>query len=329
MLNTLFLTVCTCISSGCGKTALSNDVGRFKNTTNEVIIKAANDYTYKNYALSYSQYQSFVKQKLIQHAKDNSSFDSDKISSIECLIRKDPFYVNAEYLDSIFLKSADIKNDSSDGALNLRAINISKREDVKKLFSPQTIDSRILTIDFNNIYVEPDGLGGSSSAESVNGASENQPVSEQEIDADTVRLPILPYHSESVSSSFGGKIDGCDFFGILCSKDACVNIYDVLAGFLNNQMVYRASGSGTPFEVIFAAFNALSTVTAAGAAAAALISGVIAKITIVGMIIGLVGAACIGTLVAMIVFGFLGKGFAVGWKIHADFSWEWFCGSLD
>jgi hypothetical protein len=50
---------------------------------------------------------------------------------------------------------------------------------------------------------------------------------------------------------------------------------------------------------------------------------------IVGMIIGLVGAACIGTLVAMIVFGFLGKGFAVGWKIHADFSWEWFCGSLD
>jgi hypothetical protein len=50
---------------------------------------------------------------------------------------------------------------------------------------------------------------------------------------------------------------------------------------------------------------------------------------IVEMIIGLVGAACIGTLVAMIVFGFLGKGFAVGWKIHADFSWEWFCGSLD
>ncbi len=47
------------------------------------------------------------------------------------------------------------------------------------------------------------------------------------------------------------------------------------------------------------------------------------------MIISLVGAACIGTLVAMIVFGFLGKGFAVGWKIHADFSWEWFCGSLD
>ena len=82
-----------------------------------------------------------------------------------------------------------------------------------------------------------------------------------------------------------------------------------------------------------------------------MISGVIAKITsalstlwaefcalftaggplgfIVGMIIGLVGAACIGTLVAMIVFGFLGKGFVVGWKIHADFSLEWFCGSLD
>ena len=45
--------------------------------------------------------------------------------------------------------------------------------------------------------------------------------------------------------------------------------------------------------------------------------------------IGLIGAACIGTIVAMIVYGFLGKGFAIGWKIHNIFWWEWFCGDLN
>ena len=29
------------------------------------------------------------------------------------------------------------------------------------------------------------------------------------------------------------------------------------------------------------------------------------------------------------VYGFLGKGFAIGWKIHNIFWWEWFCGDLN
>lgn len=41
------------------------------------------------------------------------------------------------------------------------------------------------------------------------------------------------------------------------------------------------------------------------------------------------GAACIGTVVSMIVYGNLGKGFAVGWKIHNIFWWKWFCGDLN
>lgn len=42
-----------------------------------------------------------------------------------------------------------------------------------------------------------------------------------------------------------------------------------------------------------------------------------------------IDASCIGTIVAMIVYGFLGKGFAIGWKIHNIFWWEWFCGDLN
>ena len=43
---------------------------------------------------------------------------------------------------------------------------------------------------------------------------------------------------------------------------------------------------------------------------------------LVGLIIGLVGAACIVTLVTMFVMGAQGKGFAVGWKVYNLFNWK-------
>lgn len=52
---------------------------------------------------------------------------------------------------------------------------------------------------------------------------------------------------------------------------------------------------------------------------------------IIGLVIGLLGAAFIGTLIAMIVYGYLSKGFAIGWKMHSIrvWNWEWFCGNLN
>lgn len=115
--------------------------------------------------------------------------------------------------------------------------------------------------------------------------------------------------------------------------------------------MYQASGNGSPFKIMIEAFKTLSAATAIGTALATLVAGVIATVTgalssvwtsfcalftsggptgvILGLIIGLIGAACIGTVVSMIVYGYLGKGFAVGWKIHNIFQWEWFCGDLN
>ncbi len=46
--------------------------------------------------------------------------------------------------------------------------------------------------------------------------------------------------------------------------------------------------------------------------------------------IALLGVACISTIVAMIVYGYLGKGFAIGWKTPTIFpwTWEWYCGEV-
>lgn len=40
-------------------------------------------------------------------------------------------------------------------------------------------------------------------------------------------------------------------------------------------------------------------------------------------------SACIVTLVAMFVFEYLKKGFAIGWKVHNIFNWEWYCGEFE
>lgn len=51
---------------------------------------------------------------------------------------------------------------------------------------------------------------------------------------------------------------------------------------------------------------------------------------LIGLVVVLLGAACIGTIVAMIAYGYLGKGFAIGWKMYTIWvwDWEWFCGDI-
>lgn len=50
---------------------------------------------------------------------------------------------------------------------------------------------------------------------------------------------------------------------------------------------------------------------------------------IVGLIIALVGIACIATFATMLVMGYFGKGFAGGWKVYNIFDWKWYCGEAN
>lgn len=169
-----------------------------------------------------------------------------------------------------------------------------------------------------------------------------------ENEVNTQRLPILPVNSNNISTPVSGKVDEVNFFDLLCSKDACVTLYNLFADWLNNKTMYVASGTKTPVSVITDAFMLLmkSTVITSGiiTSTIATITGAFAALwaqfcalfsnggivgVILGIIIALLGIACIGAIVTMIVYGFLEKGFAIGWKIHHIFSWEWFCGELN
>ncbi|MGM9813586.1 MAG: hypothetical protein ACI32C_01550 [Candidatus Enteromonas sp.] len=48
----------------------------------------------------------------------------------------------------------------------------------------------------------------------------------------------------------------------------------------------------------------------------------------IGVIIALLVSACLAIIITMVVHGYIGKGFAVGWFIHSLFDWEWYGGDL-
>jgi len=160
-------------------------------------------------------------------------------------------------------------------------------------------------------------------------------------------LPVLSYNPSAPSTTLTGQVDGCSFIGLICNKEACISIYNVFAGFFNKQIMYKVSNSGSPLNLISEAFNTLKSI----AVPSALVVGtIIAELTgflsslwaqfialftagglpgiILGSVIGLIGLACIATITAMIVFGYLGKGFAIGWKVHNIFWWESFHGYI-
>lgn len=154
-------------------------------------------------------------------------------------------------------------------------------------------------------------------------------------------LPKMACNTSNFSSSVAGRVGGCYFLGIIVSKDACVGFYNFLVDLFNG-IAARVNGG----EIIPGVIGILSAVVAAikgGSAgtittaltnflklfwkeyAALLTSGPLG--IILAALIALVAALVIFIVVNMIVWGRKGSGFAVGWKIHNIFNWEWYYGA--
>lgn len=346
-LGTLALTVSTCLSGGCGQLSESNCVTNIKEDANEIILRAANDFNYDNYDLTYDEHQSFTKQKLYCYALENGLFAKDELDSLKQTIVSGDDFVKFGDVEKLFVNEPTSESDVTKATIGIKSEKLYKDFENASISDAASIDGKIVSNNYTNICFDL-CEGGASAA--GNNEDEDNLNSESNADQRIFELPILNCDANNISASISGKVDGVDFFGILCSKDACINLYNAIANWANNQIAYRASGSSSPAKIIVEAFRTLATTTAIGAALATIIAGVIGTITgalsslwaefcalfaaggpigvIIGLIIGLIGAACIGVIVAMIVYGYLGKGFAIGWKIHHIFRWEWFCGDL-
>ena len=210
----------------------------------------------------------------------------------------------------------------------------------KPIIRDDVINSNITDIVINHDYGD---TGGSKVDDDSKSDSDNNSKTDNTQNEKLDLLPIYNYDQNHVTSTTNGTLDGVFFLGIMASRDACINFYNVIANFLNNQVMYSASGTKGPVGIIIESLKVLAPATMATVTAALIsyFSGIwntfISMFSapagpigwIVGSIIALIGAACISTLVAMFIMGYQKKGFAIGRKVHNIFNWEWYCGKAN
>ncbi len=327
------LTIFTCIS-GCSNIANSVIYEALKEKTTTIINAASNAYDYSNYNLSTNEETSLLKQKLLKYYKDNDYLNSNEINSLEKIIKSSSDYTYFPDLDSLFinennLESSNILNESKEILKNIVKIedpnqyNISKSRIINQIYLP-----KISLTSLNSNFSVYNGNGGSSPCD---------------------EFPIFDYNEDEVSYYSSGKIDNTNFMGIICSKDACVSLYNLVAGFFNNlgnNNVNNAKGIGS---IILEALKSLDTVACASASLIAAAStkiatalstifskimiffqsftGIIGKI--IAVILLLVGASCIYVISRMIVAGYNSKGYAIGWKMKGLFNFSWYNGETN
>lgn len=361
LLGSLALTISTCLSDDCGQIATANRVAEIKESAVELVQETVNSFDYSDYDLSFSEQESFSKQKLLSYAKENQLFTVDVLNNLQSLIESDSNFVYFDNVDELFIRKSYANPIIVNEKINTIGSKLNKKISEISVVDKVAIDRDVvINNNFTDICFNVGETGGSSGSSSDSGSDSSNEVDIEEIPEKTTeeeicKLPTVPCDSNKISTSANGKVNGVDFFGLLCSKDACANLYNAFAGWINKQAMYQSGNGITPFKIITEAFKDLSLVAGTaiiGAAVLTKINAIIGTMTgavsniwasftslftaggpigiLIGLVITLLGAACIGTIISMIVYGYLGKGFAIGWKMHTIWvwDWEWFCGDV-
>lgn len=337
----LFLTFATSLG-GANSLAQANQLEALQNEADEIIERASAEFIYEE-AFQLGEAFGVTKQKLFEFYEENELLDSDYLEALrtnlendnqetEITIAESPLakYLVAEDRTKTFMSHIDdfnIQSAVSDLSLN------SRPWDTTFQFGDAVSTSKY------TITPSP-STGSPSTPSSSSSSSSNSSSSSQSSNSAVIVLPIKPYNEDHVATIAGGKLDGVTFVGLMFSRDTCVAFYNKVAGWLNNQVIYSSSPTGGPATMIINALMlsapamALATIaklteyfTGIWSTWCSYLGGVGGPVGIaIALIIGLVGAACIATLITMLVMGYNGKGFAIGWKVPNIFKWKWYCG---
>lgn len=343
-MTSLVLALSTTLSGGCGTISNTNRIASIKENAIEIVEKAAEIYDFSDYLeLTTNEQESLVKQKILEYNEENKLVDEEYIVALKKQLKEDDRFTYFENIGNLFVKqditkSALIENDvlCSDLIYDLSHSSINDKE----IIIDKTINSNITDIAISHDYGD---TGGSQVGDESNGDFNGNPESCNSQNEEQKFLPIYNCDQNHVTNTINGTLDGIFFLGIMVSRDACINFYNVIANFLNNQVTYSASGVKGPVAMIIEYLKLLAPATMATVTSAlifyfsglwntfiSMFSAAAGSIGwIVGAITALIGAACISTLVTMFIMGYQKKGFAVGWKVHDIFNWEWYCGEAN
>lgn len=322
--SSLILTAVTTLS-GVNNVAKANKIEILKQNSIEIIQKASTEFEFDVIGSNINDQFQITKEKILSFYEENNLLNDDYIEAMKTkVVEDDSFQItNIESYELYSFDKISIKNMIND----IREISIVENNNNLRFKSGNFQIPAEIFSDLNN----KDKSGSNQNDNQQDGTATFQQT-----------LPILEYNSSNVTSTVGGKVDGVNFVGIIANRDSCIGLYNTVARFLNNQVMYGASGIKGPASMIIETLLTLTPalVTTVISALVGYFSGLWSSFCslfasggpigiVVGLIIGLVGAACIATLVTMFVMGAQGKGFAVGWKVYNLFNWKWYCGEAN
>lgn len=323
-ITSLAIIVSTCLSGPCLPLATSYQLEEINNSAYEIVEYAKDHFDYSNYDLTYDEQQSLIKQKIYNFAKSNKVLSSEQLEYLKKEIVSSFDFTYFDDIDSLFVKDNILESPS-----------ISKEDFNHPLTNMIKLNDKAITNKFSNSTLDLSGGSNDGTISSVDKA---------------YKLPLLYCNEDNISVSFNGNIDGTHFIGIICSKDACVSLYNLFAGFINSKATRPSNMGNGLFETIVVGFEYLETKKFFGPIASKVlelietIKGALLSIwnsfislieygdivcKVVGAIIGVIGAICIAVIAAMIVYGYLGKGYYIGWMVYNLFSWHFVSGELD
>lgn len=318
---TILLTIGISLSGGCGNLSNAERIEAMKASSVRLVQKASQSFDYSGFSLNEGEQRSFIQQKLYSFAKENELYSEEPLAALQNTIVDDPNYV--DFSTSFFRPEVSIPSVNS----SFLAESLHWFSEAGSFSFETTTPSKSKPINKDESFKGYDGSGGGVST-----------------------LPKKDFELTALNVSFSSSIHSRPFFGIFASKDACIALYNFLADFLNDQVMYHYSGSGSLASNIISAIKYLSSPEIAPSALPALVASTIASITaqlssffsgflafippadpvsiLLGIVLAVFVAAAVAVVVAMAIYGYLGKGFAVGWYINGLFEWEWFCGEL-
>jgi hypothetical protein len=330
--SSLVLTISTCIS-GCSSIANGIIYESLLEKATTIINAASNGYDYSDYDLSSNEESSLIKQQLFEYYQNNGYLTTSEINTLNQSIKSSSDYTYFPNLDTLFI--------NQDNYESLNTLNECKEifKDIVKTDNPYSynVSTTLITRSLDLPKISLSSLNSNFSIYSDNNGGSS-----------TNKFPILEYNEDNVSYYSSGKIDNTNFMGIICSKDACISLYNLIAKFFNNMGNNNVNNSKGIGGIILEALKSLDTVgcastaiiAAASTKIATALSSIFSKIMlflqsfsgivtkIVSIIISIIGIACIVILSFMCVLGYMKKGFAIGWKIYGFLNFKWFCGMV-
>lgn len=311
----LILTFTTCVNSGLPGDPRYNLINSISETSNQIIEEFSESLDFSDYSLTFEQSESLVVQKLFEFAKDKQLLGASDILIVNRAITLSPTYYEVDNIDSVYLKE-EVDSDAFYSNIDTWSDDFLDDLSLLSQLDEPSIDGSVRT------YIPEPG------------------IEDDDKELEPFIMPRRSYQGLDTSVTLGGKIDGYDFFGIICSPGACICFYDILAETIN-----QVGDENSLFNNVRNTFEQLSLIAPESIMATSYttVIGLITQLVnyiknLIGSILAVLKNNPIGKIILAVIFiligivawilcvmftaGFLGKGAYTGLKIRGFLHFE-------